>query len=270
MPGTPAGIQAMFVHYGIDIAGKHVVIVGRGPTLGRPLSLLLTLKQPGANAAVTVVHTGVPDMAAYTREADVVVAAVGVAVDRHPRHGAARAPSWSAAASAGRAASCCPTSTRRSARSPRGSPPGSAGWGRPRSPCSCATRWRRPNAGRRGNLGNARADMGGAGCTRPDDDTSRRDLADVDASRSEPMTAAPPGQKIPDLLAAGPTLSFEFFPPKTDEAERQLEKAIHELAPLRPVVRVGDLRRRRLDPRAHPRHRGRRSTARRRSRRWPT
>lgn len=77
VPATPAGIQAMFVHYGIDIAGTHVVIVGRGPTLGRPLSLLLTLKQPGANAAVTVVHTGVPDMAAYTREADVVVAAVG-------------------------------------------------------------------------------------------------------------------------------------------------------------------------------------------------
>ncbi len=77
VPATPAGIQAMFVHYGIDIAGKHVVIVGRGPTLGRPLSLLLTLKQAGANAAVTIVHTGVPDMAAYTREADVVVAAVG-------------------------------------------------------------------------------------------------------------------------------------------------------------------------------------------------
>jgi methylenetetrahydrofolate dehydrogenase (NADP+) / methenyltetrahydrofolate cyclohydrolase len=77
VPATPAGIQAMFVHYGMDIGGKHVVIVGRGPTLGRPLALLLTLKQAGANAAVTVVHTGVPDMAAYTREADVVVAAVG-------------------------------------------------------------------------------------------------------------------------------------------------------------------------------------------------
>jgi methylenetetrahydrofolate dehydrogenase (NADP+)/methenyltetrahydrofolate cyclohydrolase len=77
VPCTPAGIREMFVHYGIDIAGRHVVIVGRGPTLGRPLALLLTLKQPGANAAVTVVHTGVPDMAAYTREADVVVSAVG-------------------------------------------------------------------------------------------------------------------------------------------------------------------------------------------------
>jgi methylenetetrahydrofolate dehydrogenase (NADP+)/methenyltetrahydrofolate cyclohydrolase len=77
VPATPAGIREMFVHYGIDIAGKHVVIVGRGPTLGRPLALLLTLKRPGGNAAVTVVHTAVPDMAAYTREADVVISAVG-------------------------------------------------------------------------------------------------------------------------------------------------------------------------------------------------
>ncbi|MDH3705501.1 MAG: bifunctional 5,10-methylenetetrahydrofolate dehydrogenase/5,10-methenyltetrahydrofolate cyclohydrolase [Acidimicrobiia bacterium] len=77
VPCTPAGIQAIFVHYGIDIAGRNVVIVGRGPTLGRPLSLLLTTKAPGANAAVTVVHTGVADIAAYTRAADIVVAAVG-------------------------------------------------------------------------------------------------------------------------------------------------------------------------------------------------
>jgi methylenetetrahydrofolate reductase (NADPH) len=48
------------------------------------------------------------------------------------------------------------------------------------------------------------------------------------------MPTAPTGHKISDLLAAGPTLSFEFFPPKTDEAERQLEKTVHELAPLRP------------------------------------
>jgi methylenetetrahydrofolate reductase (NADPH) len=48
------------------------------------------------------------------------------------------------------------------------------------------------------------------------------------------MTTVPSGIKIADLLAAGPTLSFEFFPPKTDQAERQLEKTIHELAPLRP------------------------------------
>src|SRR5688572_17631826 len=78
VPCTPAGIQAMFVHYGIEVAGREVCIVGRGPTLGRPLSLLLTLKRPGANAAVTVVHTGVPNLADHTRRADLVVAAVGV------------------------------------------------------------------------------------------------------------------------------------------------------------------------------------------------
>jgi methylenetetrahydrofolate dehydrogenase (NADP+)/methenyltetrahydrofolate cyclohydrolase len=76
-PATPAGIQAMFVHYGIGTAGRHAVIVGRGPTLGRPLSLILTLKEPGANAAVTVVHSAVPDLADHTRRADILVAAVG-------------------------------------------------------------------------------------------------------------------------------------------------------------------------------------------------
>jgi methylenetetrahydrofolate dehydrogenase (NADP+)/methenyltetrahydrofolate cyclohydrolase len=78
VPCTPAGIQAMIKHYKIPIKGKEVVIVGRGPTLGRPLSLLLTLKQEGANAAVTVVHTGVDDIASFTRRADIVVAAVGI------------------------------------------------------------------------------------------------------------------------------------------------------------------------------------------------
>ena len=76
-PCTPLGIQALLRHYGIDITGRKVVIVGRGPTLGRPLSMLLSLKEPGANAAVTVVHTGVPDWADVTRQADVVVGAAG-------------------------------------------------------------------------------------------------------------------------------------------------------------------------------------------------
>jgi methylenetetrahydrofolate dehydrogenase (NADP+)/methenyltetrahydrofolate cyclohydrolase len=78
VPCTPAGIQTMFVHYGLDIAGRDVVVVGRGPTLGRPLALLLTLKQAGANAAVTVVHSGVSDLGVHTRRAEVVVAAAGV------------------------------------------------------------------------------------------------------------------------------------------------------------------------------------------------
>lgn len=78
VPCTPAGIQAMLQHYGIDVGGREVVVLGRGPTLGRPLSLLLTLKQPGANAVVTVVHTGAKDVRPFTRRADIVVAALGV------------------------------------------------------------------------------------------------------------------------------------------------------------------------------------------------
>ncbi len=74
---TPAGIQALLVHYGVPIEGRHVVIVGRGLTIGRPLANLLSLKRPNANAAVTVVHTGVADLAAYTREADILVVAAG-------------------------------------------------------------------------------------------------------------------------------------------------------------------------------------------------
>lgn len=77
-PCTPSGILGMLSHYQIPVEGREVVIVGRGPTLGRPLALMLSLKQRGANAAVTVVHTGVPDIAAYTRRADILIAAVGV------------------------------------------------------------------------------------------------------------------------------------------------------------------------------------------------
>lgn len=75
---TPAGIVAMLAHYEVPVEGRNVVIVGRGPTIGRPLSLLLSQKRPGANAAVTVVHTGVPDWADYTRRADIVVGGAGV------------------------------------------------------------------------------------------------------------------------------------------------------------------------------------------------
>jgi len=77
-PCTPLGIQAMLDFYGIPTDGARIVIVGRGPTLGRPLSMLMSLKEPGANAAVTLLHSGVPDIASVTRQADIVVAAAGV------------------------------------------------------------------------------------------------------------------------------------------------------------------------------------------------
>ncbi len=77
VPATPAGIDAMFQHYGIDVAGQHVVIVGRGPTLGRPLSLLLSASRRGGNAAVTLVHSRIPEWQSFTRQADIVVVGVG-------------------------------------------------------------------------------------------------------------------------------------------------------------------------------------------------
>ncbi len=76
-PCTPLGIQTLLATNGVEIAGRHVVIVGRGLTIGRPLALLLTLKELHANAAVTVVHTGVDDLGQYTRTADILIAAAG-------------------------------------------------------------------------------------------------------------------------------------------------------------------------------------------------
>jgi methylenetetrahydrofolate dehydrogenase (NADP+)/methenyltetrahydrofolate cyclohydrolase len=77
LPCTPAGIVELLAAYDVPVEGRHVVIIGRGLTIGRPLSLLLAAKRPGCNAAVTVVHTGVDDLAAIVRAADVVVAAAG-------------------------------------------------------------------------------------------------------------------------------------------------------------------------------------------------
>ncbi len=79
LPCTPAGIVELLHAYDVPVEGRHVVIIGRGVTIGRPLANLLTLKRPGCNAAVTVVHTGVApgDLAAITRTADIVVAAAG-------------------------------------------------------------------------------------------------------------------------------------------------------------------------------------------------
>src|SRR5436305_10103673 len=90
MPGpvscTPAGIEALLAYYEIPVSGRHMVIVGRGFTIGRPLALLMSQKRPTANAAVTVVHTGVPNWAEYTRNADILVAAAGVPGMIQPEH----------------------------------------------------------------------------------------------------------------------------------------------------------------------------------------
>ena len=86
VPATPAGIEALLAFYEIPVAGHEVCILGRGTTLGRPLALLLSQKRSTANAAVTVVHTGVPDWPEYTRRAGIVVAAAGVPGILQPEH----------------------------------------------------------------------------------------------------------------------------------------------------------------------------------------
>ena len=77
LPCTPAGILELLHAYDVPIEGRHVVIIGRGLTIGRPLVMLMSLKRPGCNAAVTVVHTGVPGARPHVRSGDVVVAAAG-------------------------------------------------------------------------------------------------------------------------------------------------------------------------------------------------
>jgi methylenetetrahydrofolate dehydrogenase (NADP+)/methenyltetrahydrofolate cyclohydrolase len=86
VPCTPAGIEALLAYYEVQLSGREVVILGRGFTLGRPLALLLSQKRPTANAAVTVVHTGVPDWPRYTQRAEIVVAAAGVPGILQPEH----------------------------------------------------------------------------------------------------------------------------------------------------------------------------------------
>lgn len=76
LPCTPRGIVHLLRRYDIEIAGAHVVVIGRGVTVGRPLGLLLTRRSE--NATVTLCHTGTRDLAALTRQADIVVAGVGV------------------------------------------------------------------------------------------------------------------------------------------------------------------------------------------------
>ena len=77
LPCTPHGIQQMLMRSGHDPAGKHVVICGRSNLVGKPLAAILLQKKKGANATVTVVHTSTVHMAGFTRQADILVAAMG-------------------------------------------------------------------------------------------------------------------------------------------------------------------------------------------------
>lgn len=77
IPCTPHGVVELLLRSGNDPSGKHVVVVGRSTLVGRPLAVLLSNKARGGNATVTICHTGTPDIAVHTRQADIVVMAAG-------------------------------------------------------------------------------------------------------------------------------------------------------------------------------------------------
>ena len=77
IPGTPAGIQQLLLRNGYDPAGRHVVVCGRSNIVGKPLAILLMQRQAGTNSTVTVCHTGTKNLADLTRQADILVAAMG-------------------------------------------------------------------------------------------------------------------------------------------------------------------------------------------------
>ncbi len=79
VPATPAGIQQLLLRTGNDPAGKHVVVCGRSNIVGKPIANLLMQRRPGGNATVSVCHTRTRDLAAMTRQADILIAAVGSA-----------------------------------------------------------------------------------------------------------------------------------------------------------------------------------------------
>ena len=78
VPATPAGIQELLIRTNNNPSGKHVVVCGRSDIVGKPISALLLQKDKSANATVTICHTGTKDMGAITRQADILIAAVGI------------------------------------------------------------------------------------------------------------------------------------------------------------------------------------------------
>jgi methylenetetrahydrofolate dehydrogenase (NADP+)/methenyltetrahydrofolate cyclohydrolase len=79
LPCTPAGVQELLMRCKMDPSGKHTVIVGRSNIVGKPLASMLIQKAKGANSTVTICHTGTADIGSFTRQADIVIAAVGKA-----------------------------------------------------------------------------------------------------------------------------------------------------------------------------------------------
>jgi methylenetetrahydrofolate dehydrogenase (NADP+)/methenyltetrahydrofolate cyclohydrolase len=77
LPCTPHGVVQLLVRMGVTIEGAHVVVVGRSNLVGKPLANMLIQKSPTGNATVTVCHTRTKDLARYTRQADILVAAIG-------------------------------------------------------------------------------------------------------------------------------------------------------------------------------------------------
>ena len=77
IPCTPGGIQQLLVRNNVPIAGQHVVIVGRSDIVGKPLAIMLGQRGPGADATVTLAHSRTPDLGAITRQADILVVAIG-------------------------------------------------------------------------------------------------------------------------------------------------------------------------------------------------
>lgn len=79
VPCTPLGIRELLVRNGVKTAGANVVVLGRSVIVGKPMALLFALKGPGGDATVTICHSRSRDLAAHTRAADIIVAAMGVA-----------------------------------------------------------------------------------------------------------------------------------------------------------------------------------------------
>ena len=78
IPCTPKGVMRIFEHYNIELNGKHVVVVGRSNIVGRPLSILTSLKTNYSNATTTICHSATPDIPRIAKQADVLIAAIGV------------------------------------------------------------------------------------------------------------------------------------------------------------------------------------------------